>query len=93
MKNDGGPAFPAAAKVASIAGDYVSVERYTEGGMSLRDWFAGQALAGMCVGLVGELRENGTSTISAYAHGPCNKVLAERAYAIADSMLKERSRE
>lgn len=92
MKNDGGPAFP-------IPDDGTWADPQTckvfvpYRGMSLRDWFAGQALAGMCVGLVGELRENGTSTISAYAHGPCNKVLAERAYAIADSMLKERSRE
>ena len=39
--NDGGPAFPR----ASLGED--NGDRYgTQDGMSLRDWFAGQALAG-----------------------------------------------
>jgi hypothetical protein len=40
--NDGGPAFP-----RPVGGD---MDRYWNGeqdGMSLRDWFAGQALAGL----------------------------------------------
>ena len=42
MKNDGGPAFPTTNEVGS-RGEY-RVE-YRDG-MTLRDWFVGQALAG-----------------------------------------------
>lgn len=37
--SDGGPAFPQGMAVGDVA--------KMEGGMTLRDWFAGQALAGM----------------------------------------------
>ncbi len=69
-KNDGGPAFPEA-KLAH--NDYHSAYR----GMTLRDYFAGQALMGM-------------GLYSDYAHGPCNADAAKRAYALADAMLKAR---
>jgi hypothetical protein len=42
-RDDGGQAFPSAERLA--AQDFV--ETITSGGMSLRDWFAGQALAGL----------------------------------------------
>lgn len=61
--------------------------------ITLRDYFAGHALAGLTVGLVGELRAGGRSEVSAYAHGPCNAVLAERAFAAADAMLIARQKE
>lgn len=41
--NDGGPAFPHQ-PVVNANGDTIL---YGDCGMSLRDWFAGQALAGM----------------------------------------------
>lgn len=42
--NDGGPAFP-----STVQDNCDCAPRYNAGygGMSLRDWFAGQALAGM----------------------------------------------
>lgn len=43
IKNDGGHAFPRDG-VKDGYGKIVGAQ----GGMSLRDWFAGQALAGMC---------------------------------------------
>lgn len=49
-------------------------------GMSLRDYFAGQALAAMTVA-------------PDYSKGPCNYEMAERAYVIADSMMEIRSKE
>ena len=54
---------------------------YQEYGMTLRDWFAGQALAGM-------LAYQGS-----YGTGndPCNN--AARAYEHADTMLAEREKE
>ena len=75
---DGGPAFP---------GEYVLHERGEVGnqvpimaqssGMSLRDWFAGQALAGL-------VSHEG---LGAKSH--CTS-LAFGAYAVADEMLKAR---
>jgi hypothetical protein len=46
--NDGGPAFPCTKSVTATCPDSGRVqETYTipHGGMSLRDWFAGQAMA------------------------------------------------
>lgn len=66
--NDGGPAFPASNE-ANVNG---------QTGMTLRDWFAGQALAGeMACEVVG----NGQMT-----------QVAERCYMIADAMLAEREK-
>jgi hypothetical protein len=44
-RNDGGPAFPFEFTEGSPA-DVTPPERLTHTGMTLRDWFAGQALAG-----------------------------------------------
>ena len=66
--DDGGPAFP------SVGGpEYVK-----DAGMSLRDWFAGQALAGL-----------GTWNPGMY---PDLQAKADFAYATADAMLKARGR-
>jgi len=58
------------------------------GGMTLRDWFAGQALAGLSMGCAGLLG----GKFSAYAEGACNEVLADRAFVLADLMLAERAK-
>lgn len=71
-RDDGGPAF--AALAIGPAGDV-----YHQPGMTLRDWFAGQALA-MCAA---------THGWPTSGDGP---QIAERAYAIADAMLAERSK-
>jgi hypothetical protein len=44
--DDGGPAFPEHVAISPSGGIYGS--NYFSAGMSLRDWFAGQALAGLC---------------------------------------------
>ena len=62
MKNDGGTAFPTHRDLKNFCP-----------GMSLRDYFAGQALAGM---LADSERAGGFSTY------------AKDAYAFADAMLK-----
>jgi len=65
---DGGPAFPRE--------DYqINGGGLGQQGMSLRDWFAGQALNDAC-------RRHG--------HAPA---AAERAYEIADAMLRARGEE
>mgnify|MGYP003423708097 FL=1 len=76
--NDGGPAFPVPI-ASSQPGELVSACELGAGGMSLRDWFAGQALAAMTVA-------------PDYSKGPCNYEMAERAYIIADRMLEVRSK-
>lgn len=78
---DGGPVFP---KFLSIGERCLS-----EGGMTLRDYFAGQALAGM------EIRHDG-----AYSENDHERQLPQRhaercaaaAYRIADAMLAERDK-
>ena len=70
--NDGGPAFP----VPDTYHPNGQVE-YGKPGMTLRDWFAGQAL----VGLLSGPAEEGAPT-------PDRKAVV--AYQIADAMLKAR---
>ena len=66
--DDGGPAFPSV--------DYGSI------GMSLRDWFAGQALAGVIAACCQDTLNFETR----------EQLFARNAYAIADAMLAERAR-
>ena len=73
-KDDGGPAFPR---------PMYESEQYSdvgEEGMSLRDYFAGQALAGITASLAGP-RE-----------GNRRKDYAVAAYRYADAMIAERAR-
>lgn len=76
---DGGPAYPV---VESFLERQYGREAHrfthdvtTVGGMSLRDWFAGQALAG--------------SSVSEFADDQF-RLLAKRSYAIADAMIAAR---
>ena len=73
MKKSGGPAFPLVFRMEG-EGDKLFT------GMSLRDWFAGQALASM-------------TAAPDYSKGPCNAEMAHRAFIIADAMLRERAKE
>ena len=68
ISKDGGPAFPTVVPENFHA---------AQDGMSLRDWFAGQALTGICT----DLKTNGSFA-----------AFAREAYALADSMLAERSK-
>lgn len=64
--DDGGPAFPMA-----------TVDGWVQTGMTLRDWFAGQALAGLCA--------------SASGIGIPSDEMAGIAYSRADAMIAEGS--
>lgn len=77
--NDGGPAFPQA--VAEIQGLASTSNDFAMPGMSLRDHFAGLAMAA-CVGASSADNAN-------YAANPAKA--AEWAYQFADAMLKARS--
>jgi len=69
---DGGPAFPTYETTATHYGPMQSVH----GGMSLRDWFAGQAPAWWL----------------AEGHGTTAAETAAACYAYADAMLAEREK-
>ena len=68
-RNDGGPAFPCMAPE--------NIHPAATSGMSLRDWFAGQALAGLVANPTNHLRFNSEDD-------------AEYVYKIADALLAER---
>lgn len=70
-KRDGGPAFPLPAQQSS------GPNKATPG-MTLRDYFAGQVLAGECSTYVDQMPELNAETI------------ARRCYALADAMLAQR---
>lgn len=70
--DNGEPAFPCEAYASPH-----DTEPSKFPGMTLRDWFAGQALSSMTVA-------------PDYSKGPCNFAMAERAYCIADAMLAAR---
>ncbi len=70
--DDGGPAFPH----TTVTG------QYNANGMSLRDWFAGQALNAMTISNSGLCDEDTTA-----------EVCAALAYVYADAMLRTRTPE
>lgn len=74
----GGPAFPLPDKTVTYSGAYGSGGTYTtaQPGMSLRDWFAGQALAGF-------------SQACGWQGGDFVR-MAKHAYEAADELIKAR---
>ena len=72
MTDDGGPAFPLIAEGGENSGLFPEFHS----GMSLRDWFAGQALIGIYAGCLHMETKNAVKD----------------AYETADAMLKERAK-
>lgn len=86
MKDESCPAYPCEGIYLEIdpqdMKEKYSGVHFENPGMSLRDYFAGQALAGLAVGyneLSGSLAE-------------CNGGITSAAYGIADAMLRERAK-
>jgi hypothetical protein len=84
---DGGTAFPSHLQFSSL-GNCSNSDAELTGGMSLRDWFAGQALAGLCgcQDFVNEICKACESKEQARA------IVAFHAYKQADAMLVARDR-
>lgn len=78
MGSDGGPAFPFSTTTKSMNGDDVT-SAYA--GMTLRDWFAGQAMAAIMTRYY-KLWDEGTET--------SDDDMAKEAYSSADAMLAAR---
>jgi len=74
----------------SPGGEQLSEKLYSAPGMTLRDWFAGQAMAGACY--------CSESILSAIASGAkiggmtVNEFVTRGAYEIADAMIAEKRR-
>jgi len=82
--NDGGPAFPVISSgpgFDSYSNPFTRIQ--SEGGLSVRDWLAGQAL----IGVVSAVDADGCSSWLADRN---EHLAAERAYQIADAMLAAR---
>jgi hypothetical protein len=75
---DGGPAFPPSIAI-DTSGDMYSSADFGAHGMSLRDYFAGQALAGLAY--LNHLRSDRDA-----------ERIAEEAYAYASAMLSQREK-
>lgn len=75
---DNPPAFPMASANFTADGSFYSAR--STPGMTLRDWFAGQALAGICTPIEGD------DACAQWNH----RMLANGAYAMADAMLRAR---
>lgn len=74
--NDGGPAFP-------TTGEGYGYSRYSQYGMSLRDWFAGQAVGALIAGRDSSFIPDAHEKMAAWARA---------AYSVADEMIAERER-
>lgn len=87
---DGGPAFPTLDSGAITQGadngeQWLSFQSI--GGMSLRDWFAGQALATFQHGSLPDLW-----TLAKREDRPIAAVMASLVYELADALLAERAK-
>lgn len=78
--NDGGPAFPGLRRHVSDN----CFEPISEGGMTLRDWFAGQALTGLIAGCVQRAQKDSGGALL------ISDSIASTAYDAADAMLAAR---
>lgn len=77
---DGGPAFPRAASPNLGAGGNMGHD-----GMSLRDWFAGQALAGL-------MATDSIASAPSVSKIGLYRFAAEASYGIADAMIEARTK-
>ena len=87
---DGGPAFPHMAKAHYQGMGGLIAEQITEGGMSLRDYFAAKALSGLIPTMFHyNFEEEEGIANAAKARFP---FAAQAAYELADAMLAEREK-
>lgn len=90
ISNNGGPAFPRTG--GEVPGPNSPEWVPPQEGMSLRDWFAGQALAGISAELVRLALEDGVSQeVAAARIGEGAVGVAAVAYSLADTMLYVRA--
>lgn len=86
-KNDGGPAFPRTRSTEYLSNSSARIE--SVGGMSLRDWFAGQALVGLLAHEDAE-RFQARLRVAKDENIRSNLLRARMSYELADAMLEAR---
>ena len=90
QKNTGGSAFPRPVPSGHYVGGFgggAGVGVSPVSGMTLRDYFAGQALAGFCSNQ--NWLENAKSKA---ASNPLGDIVSAAAYAVADAMIEARDK-
>lgn len=84
MSGDGGPAYPHLGLYPGADGNlHPTTTQHC--GMTLRDWFAGQIVAGM-------FAANNHRDVASVGRDVANQAIAHGAYLMADAMLQERDR-
>ncbi len=83
MKDNGGPAFATSSTKAWDKNSHEYEDSEGQEGMSLRDWFAGMALTGLCMAHDKDAGLNRREFLEAYP---------EASYALADAMIAEREK-
>ena len=83
---DGGPAFPRSA----TKGTSGTIVREAQDGMSLRDYFAGQALAALINQLANTSKADKVMKKLGMCEGQFDRLCAKCAYDYADAMIKAR---
>lgn len=86
---NGGPAFGAAIQVGEKLDDYACTSAVVISGMTLRDWFAGQAMKGLVASGANSPGFNDQDAVWSKQH----QYRAGWAYCQADAMLAERSKQ
>ena len=86
---DGGPAFPHLCELIDVRDGVITTKPLTEGGMSLRDYFAAAALQGI---LSDQDSANSIWEDARSKSVPPTPYLANTCYLIADAMLAEREK-
>lgn len=81
MSKDGGPAFPRSVWIGDV--DWMKARAFNNG-MSLRDWFAGQAISAMLPTVTVKDWDDKDASIVAHVGG--------LAYEIADALIAERDK-
>ena len=79
--NDGGPAYPQPCTSEGYAGN--TPYGVAGGGMTLRDWYAGMALQGICAS---------NPIIKGLSQGTPADDLCKLCYILADAMIKQRGK-
>jgi hypothetical protein len=87
--DNGGPAFPHMKRPRPDFGSGVS-ETFTDGGMSLRDWFAGQALPAVITATAAGQHHPIPLYTGKGDNPKLEAAIARDAYAMADAMIEAR---
>lgn len=91
MRDDGGTAFPVEGMRGLPGSSGQQVQMVISSGMSLRDYFAGEAMQGYLSGLSSSTEMTSLAAGNARDRGmTADQYIAKHSYALADAMLEAR---